>query len=351
MKRNSNFELLRIIAMVLIIAFHYTFKAEYYPWEGMSFNRYLYYFLYYTGELGVNVFLLISGYFLPETTRKPQKIVIMICQCYFYTILARCILVYFGKSWSEWSLKDYLFPVLVPQYWFVTCYILIYMFSPYIKEMVLHLSRRAYAELLIVFLVIWSVFPSTFGLYLYGNYNTEESQNLNRFIWLMGMYLLGGYIRLHGLPLLNSLKRCIIFLMVNVLNLGLYIIMAYYGYVFGGISPVEFWHPNSIMEVLLSVSLLLVFEKIELQYSRIINYVAKCLLGIYMLHDGYLCYFLWNDVFRNSAYQFTPYYALHMLFAVAMIMMGGVAIDSVRQGLFYGFTKIFGKEKKVCKGF
>lgn len=191
------------------------------------------------------------------------------------------------------------------------------------------------------------MFPSIIEMYCYGQFDTELTQNYNRFIWLFGMYLMGCYIRLHGIPFLHNLKRRILFLLINVLNLGLYVPMAYYGYAIGHTSPVEFWHPNSIMEVMLSVSLFLVFEKIELEYNCVINYVAKCMLGVYMLHDGELCYFMWNDIFRNSNYQFTRIYGLHMLFAVITVIVVGVAVDSIRKVLFDAVGILWKKEKNI----
>ena len=63
--RSSNIELLRIIAMIMIIAHHVSVHSGFvYPGEIISFNRLWIQFIQLGGKIGVNIFVLISGYFL-----------------------------------------------------------------------------------------------------------------------------------------------------------------------------------------------------------------------------------------------------------------------------------------------
>lgn len=62
--RNSNFELLRILAMIMIVAHHFAVHSAL-DVSTMSYANNLWIsFLRNGGKLGVNIFIMISGYFL-----------------------------------------------------------------------------------------------------------------------------------------------------------------------------------------------------------------------------------------------------------------------------------------------
>ena len=64
-ERNSNFELLRIIAMLMIVFHHFSVHGGFnYELTDISFNRLWLYFISMGGKIGVDIFVLISGYFL-----------------------------------------------------------------------------------------------------------------------------------------------------------------------------------------------------------------------------------------------------------------------------------------------
>lgn len=160
----------------------------------------------------------------------------------------------------------------------------------------------------------------------------EAAQNYNRFIWLLGMYLAGCYIRMYGVPtVLDSRKNRKFFLAGMTFCLLGYIIFAESSVAIGGRSAVYFWQPNSVAEVFCSLALFLYFEKKSLKYSPIINTMASCTLGIYMLHDGALASFWWTNVFANATHQYSRFFFLHIAFAVLVIMGLGIVCDLVRQ--------------------
>lgn len=65
--RQSNFELLRIFAMLLIILFHYVYNGGF-NLETSEFclNKCVLRTLGFGGKLGVELFVLITGYFLSK---------------------------------------------------------------------------------------------------------------------------------------------------------------------------------------------------------------------------------------------------------------------------------------------
>lgn len=103
--RKSNIELLRIIAMFLIIGhhltvhgiMHYETKEQFIIFSSGSFvNKIFCLFLFPGGEVGVAVFFMIAGYFCIRRTTS-VKLVWILLQTSFYGIL----------SFAGWLLSNY----------------------------------------------------------------------------------------------------------------------------------------------------------------------------------------------------------------------------------------------------
>lgn len=65
-RRQSNFELLRILAILFIISFHYVYKGGF-NYDSLSVNKMIINVFTMVGEVGVNLFVLITGYFLIQS--------------------------------------------------------------------------------------------------------------------------------------------------------------------------------------------------------------------------------------------------------------------------------------------
>ena len=91
--RMANFELLRIIAMLMIIVLHYIVKgnmsAELYD-DGSAENH-LWWLIEAFCNVAVNAYVLISGYFLVNARWKVSRLISLICQVLFYSILTGVI--------------------------------------------------------------------------------------------------------------------------------------------------------------------------------------------------------------------------------------------------------------------
>lgn len=74
--RKSNLELLRIFAMLLIVAHHFAVHTNFqFPSSFTTINRAWIQFIVIGGKIGVNIFVLISGYFMVNTvTMKWNKV-------------------------------------------------------------------------------------------------------------------------------------------------------------------------------------------------------------------------------------------------------------------------------------
>ena len=98
--RNSNIELLRIIAMIMIIAHHFSVHGEfYYGAERVTVTRLWVQFLAMGGKIGVNIFILISGYFLIcASDIKTSKVIRLWLQVFSYSVAIYAVFVCLGLA-------------------------------------------------------------------------------------------------------------------------------------------------------------------------------------------------------------------------------------------------------------
>ena len=92
--RNSSIELLRIISMVMIVACHFATHSGFtYNSHTLSIPRFWLSFIEMGGKVGVDVFILISGYFLITNKRlfNLKRLLKFWGQVFFYSAGIYCV--------------------------------------------------------------------------------------------------------------------------------------------------------------------------------------------------------------------------------------------------------------------
>ena len=125
-QRNYSLDFLRIIAILMIIIFHICYKALIF--DNLSgFNKLIVAFFLHFGEIGVNLFMLITGFFLyKSSSSKTPKIIRLIYDIWFYFILNIILCVVVKGSYIV-ALSTF-FPTSLGYFWYITCYICILIF-------------------------------------------------------------------------------------------------------------------------------------------------------------------------------------------------------------------------------
>lgn len=143
--RSTNLELLRIIAMMLIIMSHYVAHGvTAVSTERFSFNKILLQMTPFGANMGNYLFFLISGYFLVGAKFRFKKLVKLLLKVFLYSLLGLLVQICVGGAASvqpELILQS-LFPVLSGAYWFVSSYVLMYIASPFLNLLVEHMSQK-----------------------------------------------------------------------------------------------------------------------------------------------------------------------------------------------------------------
>jgi surface polysaccharide O-acyltransferase-like enzyme len=323
--RKSNFELLRVVSIVCIILYHSVWHSGVnYP--TISGNKILVDFIDMLGELGVNCFMLISGYFFLKTKFNLLKVIKISLEASFYVFLGVGVLKLIGDGVGvNWWLSKGFFPILNEAYWFLTVYVLVYLFSPLFKKLILILTKRQLVIFLGISIFIWSVWPTILGL------TTNETEGYvfyNRFIWGVIMFFVGAYIRMYPARFFNKFKNIII-LFLSSTGLIILPILIIEFFDIRRINANFFWRPNSFLMLIWSISLFLLFRSMEIKENKLINWLASTTLGIYLLHDGPMRYFLWNKVFNIKDYSNSGYFIFYLLLVGWALFLVGFVVNVV----------------------
>lgn len=332
--RESNFELLRIISILLIIIFHCSYHSGFAFMGKLNPNMFTIKVFWMFGELGVNLFMLIGGYFMVKASFRWKKVLLLFAQLYFYHFATIAFamhkkIFFLGKGKE---LLPVLFPFMGDQYWFFTAYIIVYLLSPYVNRMLCSLNKQESCNLLLVLVTVFSIIPTVYGSMFN---NTEGFLYYNRMIWLMVVYILGAHIRLHSFGCISGVKKSLLgsaatFLFIVVSILAIDRFSEFFSYI-GIKEEAFFWQPNTVPMVLMSVFVFGIFMNIKIPPNRVINAVASTTLGIYLMHDGILRNWLWHNAFRAAQMQYTSGVIWYILKAALIVFIVGVIADFLRQ--------------------
>lgn len=186
--RQSNFELLRVICISLIILMHCYGRV---PVSDMNTVNYsLGFAINAVGNVGVSIFVLISGYF--GVKFKGDRFFQLIYLTIAYTTLTTLL--------NKGFVPSELFKTAIGVFrqsssiWFIVCYLLLLLFSPFINTALEILTRRQYHRLLFIGFIVLNIM-TTF-LTPVDNYVTTATGK--SFLYFIFLYIIGRYLRLHA---------------------------------------------------------------------------------------------------------------------------------------------------------
>lgn len=183
-KRNPTYELLRIIAMFMIVVNHFAMFVHV-DFSSFPLNKFFSYVLQTGGKFDVNIFMLITGYFMCKSSFRKEKLYGLLLKCVIYSI--GCYSIY-CLIFSKFNIKSFLtsvFPCITSEYWFITAYVGVYLISSFLNAMWETLAHEQRKSLILIGTVMLSVIP-TF---------TMKEPWTSSFVWLIYLYLVGAYIR------------------------------------------------------------------------------------------------------------------------------------------------------------
>lgn len=326
-QRDSNMELLRIVAMILIMVLHADFASlsvptieQCYDSLFVSFSRF---FIEGLAVVAVNAFVLLSGWYGIKASF--QKISVFVFQTLFIIFFVYFCFLCIGKGGSH-SIGEWLKIVFFNQYWFVQSYIILYAFSPILNAFVEKANKRTLEWVLVSLFVIqllWGCLPYSAN---YGWYNDGYSP-----IAFFFLYLLARYIRLYveSVNMRNAKFYLLGWFFLSFIIALLAFVSVCSGY--AGTHMLYLYGYSSPLVVMGALMLLLFFSRISIR-SSVVNKIAASAYAIYIVHC-HECIF--NPIYITSVRNWfvgNPFclFLMKTFLFLLLLFVLSVVIDRIR---------------------
>ena len=332
MYRNSSIELLRIISMVMIMFHHFAYHGNFeWNYNEITIPHLWYNFILMGGKVGVNIFVLISGFFLIENTERlfqPKKLLKFWGQVVFYSITTYFLSIVLQIN--NFDIKQIIkicFPITYPGWWFASTYFMLYLIHPFLNKLLHDLNKNVYQYLILLLVLCWSIIPTL----------TTQLFESNSLLWFITLYVIAGYAKIYGFnERLKSKHYFFLFLIVLVCS---YLISVSF-LVLGtkrnelAVHAIDFFGMERFPILLMALFLFMTFAKLKIKYNKWINVIASATFGVYLIHDSsYIRYYIWWNIFKINQYQESLFLIPYSILVVFIIYVLCTGIEMVRKVL------------------
>lgn len=354
-KRESNFELLRVICMLMIITEH-TFS-----WGGVlnASNPNIASFIYVIYAIilvEVNCFILLTGYFQSKSKFKIKKFINLLFLTYFYKVLITSL--GYSLGWITLNKSEFLWqisPFDFSNYWFIKIYLVLYCLSPFINKFIRSIDRKTFRNLLIIIFIFCSLLVTLTNQQIFTN---SSGYSLVQFVF---MYLVGAYLREYiindkikekiyedKIELAKNIFIAIsIFILCFVANYVLFrvgnFLMSKGGFIYliGNRIKSVFMNYDNPLVVIGSIGFFMTFALLKIK-NRFINILSAVVFPVYLIHE--------TAIFRPVLYSWFGLdklsnigsYKIFILVAIVVItiFVGCTIVDYIRKFSLFILNKL-----------
>lgn len=378
-ERQLNYELLRIVAMIMIVCLHYLSKGGLLgnpARADMTATGYAAWLVEAFCLVAVNVYVLISGYFgvktvdsransradsqtderaggqmdndhrsFLEVLKRPLRVW---RQVFFYSMGIGLIALMIGaQQFDLYQFFSYCFPIVTEHYWFATSYVVLCLLMPFLNAGVMHLKQKETGYLIAGLLVIFSVSKTVIPMQLpWDKYGYD-------LIWFIILYLTGAYLRRYEIKWLKSRFRAIALYLGSaaVIFVSFFVIRIFYlrtgkledlinyGYTY-----------NFLFCYTGAIGLFLSFAQnqegaLSERFRKPIVLLSKATFGVYLIHEHMNIRKEWPRWFHCEAQLGNTVvgFLAHMILTVLAVYLICTGIELLR-------IVILSSVKKLCAG-
>lgn len=320
--RQSNIELLRIIAMIFII-FSHLFSHSNITFQEFSIGEVYLHFLQVLGKIGVNIFVLISGFFLIDKNNIDKKKIIRFwINIFVYSICLYAILtpIYIKEFRFTIFIKNFM-PITAKCWWFASTYFILYIFSPYLNRLINSFSKEEFIKVLVFLSIVWCLIPTL----------TQKDLECNNLLWFIYLYMIAAFYKKyqHKKHIFNTKLLVGITIIIFTCFIVLITFCDYNGYNYALMFGLQ-----RVPTLIASCLLFVVFNRIQIKNNQLINKIAKTTFGIYLIHDHYIMQnILWTriiDIRRIYENNSILVFIVYSLVITAIVFIVCSIIESIR---------------------
>ena len=351
-KRNANMDLLRMISMMMITILHALTKSDLLPFMGneVSANGWIAWVLEVLSVPAVNIFMIISGYFLISSAYKIGRMIEIVFQTLFYSVGAFAVFLLLGKvpqtSMNIYDFLQYFLPIHMETYWFISAYVIIYLLLPLITSGVHAMTQKQLQGVILWLLVFECVIKSFLPVRL-----SMDTKGYS-FLWYLTLFLVGARIRLYGFKIVKTAKRgWFIYIVSTFLILAEIFVMSQIQLRTGRLKEMTTisLEYNHILVFFSAIGIFAAFlhaKPLGEKFGRLVCMLSPYCLGIYLLQESTVMRYLWQDWFglREAMEQSLPVFLFRIFGAVVVMFVLGICVDMLRSVLFRVVTDQVGKK-------
>ena len=275
------------------------------------------YILVYLSAVGVNCFVMLSGFLLANSTGYRWRSVFRTWFTVFFYSFGICLIFFcLGKATAK-ELIASAFPVYTDQYWFMTKFIGLSVIAPFLSRLAGALNKKDY----VIMIIILSFLNLRLFKFPYG----ETFGGQNSLMWFIYLYLVGAYIRKYE-PFKEFKHFGKSYLLFGILLAGAYMMLNVVLHHFRG-DPIcyagTFYNSFTFATSLLLFMWAAYLKMDKEPILHLISSIAPCMFGIYLIseHDK-LRYVIWDGIIQIRGMQ-------DSLWLIPLILASSIAVFAV----------------------
>lgn len=322
--RKSNFETLRILAMLGIVLAHIIGWSPNVAsmFESPSKQTLFLTILSPAGKIGVLLFIMITGFFLCKKDFHFGRIKRTAIETISYSIVVSLTVMLLSHTLSLSSAIESIFPLNTNIYWFPITYIVIILLMPALNLIAAHFTKRKFRRRF--FAITLAFFTlNTIGKYL--DFNLEPSGTY-RILTYAFAYLTGAALAMSKRLQKTPRSYRIAFMILGLATFAtsrfvkVYILRQQY---------IDLWvgSESNIFSYLVATSIFFLFESINIPQSKIINAISASTFAVYLIAENpFLRPYIYEQLTLSNYFGSRKLYVMTFIYT-AIIFSTCVACD------------------------
>ena len=347
MKREYGIDLLKIVAMIFIVAGHILYRGgagltstAFCGTKGITYQLVNAFIICH-----VNIFVLCTGWLMCTREVHYRKLLNLWCEMVFYSLafigIAKVFFPAVPITALTWA--SALFPIGFNPYWFITQYFLLMFMMPLLNCALRTMPKKSLCQLLGAGFVLLVLYPFVLRRDMFGLVDGFSA------FWFAYLYLLAGTIKLHGIFHAVRSWQTISVLIMSVVGAVVSLHLQDWFCRKVGVTPdAHMWGAyTSPFLVAEATAMLLLFTKVKVNSictQKVLTVIAPSVLAVYLIHS--------NGVFRqitNWNENWTTFFShastCKALFVIAsfslLIFSVSILVDLIRRYLLRMLTSRF----------
>ena len=339
LKRNYGIDLLKIISMINVIILHIN-NRDFYNLQKIpkhpKFKQVC--LLEILSFWPVNTFGLISG--IIGFKKYKFSNIIYIWFEYFYYSVFFSIYLFINSLLDLKGLISSMFPLGIKNSWYINAYFFLYILLPFLTNSINIIDRYIFTKLICLYFFFYSLYNKLIE-YNFGKTNFDFANNGYSSIWLIILFIIGGYIgRFYNKYLFSKLFLFIIFIFSSFITSE----HIFYNLDKKNVANTILIDYNSPTIIIQALSLTLLFSKVNINNKYIkmaISFFIPLNMCVLIIHMTIFSFKTSNILkFKKYIEQLNPKYLIFKKYAISILIYFLCAFFDYFRSIIFKITKI-----------